>query len=64
MQYFDKFGEEIFDGDEIMCDNGEVEVVVACGIDDLGIECGKEGGPCDGECYPLSEFDLSEWRKV
>lgn len=64
MQYFDKFGSEILAGDEIMHDNGEVEVVVACGINDLGIECGKEGGPCEGDCYPLHQFNMEEWRKV
>ena len=64
MRYFDKFGNEIKAGDEIMHDNGEVEIVVACGENDLGIECGKPGSVCEGQCYPLSEFYMKEWRKV
>ena len=64
MQYLDKFGNEIKAGDEIMHDGGEVEIVVACGLDNLGIECGKPGSVCEGDCYPLSEFKMKEWRKV
>lgn len=64
MKYFDKFGNKINAGDTIMHDDGDVEVVVACGENDLGVECGKPGGVCAGDCYPLSQFDMKEWRKV
>ena len=64
--YYDKYGERIFPGSKIHCTlDDSVEEVVACGNDDLGIVVGKDGSVCEGECYPLSAFDMDQdWEIV
>lgn len=66
-KYFDKNGDEIKVGNKIQHDNGEIEQIFACGDNDLGVNASRENSPCFdgiGQCYPLSEFDLSEWKII
>lgn len=71
IQYFDKNGTEIKEGDTIRHDNGEEELVYACGEDgdNLGVNASNEDylkahPEAWRECYPLSQFDLREWEVV
>lgn len=66
-KYFDKNGKEINVGDTIKHIDGDVEKIYACGDGDLGVNATKEDHPSFdgiGQCYPLSEFDLSEWEII
>lgn len=66
-RYFDKNGNEVKVGNKIKHNDGEIEQIFICGNNDLGVNASKENSPCFngfGECYPLSEFDLSEWEIV
>lgn len=67
MQYFDKNKTEIKAGYTIKHDNGETEKVYECGDNELGVNASNENSPCFngiGQCYPLSEFDLTEWEII
>lgn len=67
MQYFDKNEIEIKAGYTIKHNNGETEKVYKCGNNELGVNASKKDSPCFNgleQCYPLSEFDLSEWEII
>ncbi|MCM1322975.1 MAG: hypothetical protein NC218_02215 [Acetobacter sp.] len=69
MRYFDKNGKEILEGTTIRHDNGETELIYACGDGDLGVNAStkkyiEENGESARECYPLTQFDLHEWEIV
>lgn len=68
-EYKDKHGNIIKEFDTIRHDDGDSEVVYACGDNDLGVQATnpeflKHHPEADIEYYPLSEFDLSEWEIV
>lgn len=66
-KYYDKNGEEIKAGYTIKHKDGDTEKVYACGDNNLGVNASNMNSPSwNGiqECYPLTEFDLSEWEIV
>lgn len=66
-EYFDKNNKKINIGNKIKHIDGDVEEVFGCGDNDLGVNASNENSPCFngiGLCYPLSEFDLSEWEII
>lgn len=67
MIYQDKRGKVIQAGDTIKHDNGDVEMVYDCGDNNLGINASNKSSSAYyglEECYPLSEFDLNEWKII
>ena len=68
MEYRDKNGDLIQEGMTIRHDDGDTELVYACGEDDLGVNASNENRPdfceCLRECYPLSQFSMKEWEIV
>ncbi len=67
MKYYDKHGEQIKAGYTIQHDNGEIEKVYECGIDNLGVNASNKSSSAFtgfNECYPLTEFNLNEWKII
>lgn len=68
MRYFDKNGKEIKAGMTLKHEDGSLELVYACGEDDLGFNASnlawlKRTGQAQ-EFYPLYQFSLTEWEIV
>lgn len=66
--YSDKNGEQIKAGMKIRHINGDVELVYACGEDDLGVNASNENWSGFSEYlrqfYPLYQFNTREWEIV
>mgnify|MGYP001053423916 CR=1 FL=1 len=67
-KYFDKNGERILAGMKIEHDNGDIDLVYEARGGDLGVNASNEKfvgfDPMRRELYPLSEFDMKEFKIV
>ena len=69
--YYDKNGNELFEGDTVLCDDGNYEVLYATDEGHLGIDATnplwiKQGRavPCEYGVYPLNNADCKSMVKV
>lgn len=68
VEYFDKFGDKIKEGDTIRHEDGDEEMIYKGADDELGLNASnpdfKGNAGMVHEIYPLHQFDLTEWEII